>query len=56
MKTYLQSVLLKSGAFVRREIMLYGGAALIGDPTAYFLSNGAMIWVRPGQSVDWIEA
>ena len=52
----MHTVLLKNGTVVKRELFLYGGAAMVGDPTAYFVSNGAIVWVKPGESVDWIEA
>lgn len=52
----MQTVLLKTGKIVSREIRLYTGAALIGQPTAYFMTPYGITWVVPGTSVEWIEA
>ena len=41
-----------SGMYV---VNVYGGACLIGDPTAYVMRNGERVWVKPGESVEFIE-
>lgn len=52
----MHTVLLKNGTLVKRDVLLYTGAAFAGDPTAFFVSNSAIVWVKPGESVDWMEA
>jgi hypothetical protein len=37
-------------------IHLYHGACFAGDPTAYIVYGGGVVWLRPGESVEFIEA
>ena len=50
-----QTVLFSDGIVGRCQIFVYQGACLAGEPTAYVLRNGQLIWVKPGQSVQWVE-
>lgn len=43
------------GAIENHVIRLYGGASMIGDPTAYVMRNGELVWVRP-DPIGWLEA
>ncbi len=52
----LQTVLFKSGKIGRYVVFVYAGACLKGDPTRYIIRDGEMTWVKPGESVTWIEA
>lgn len=52
----MQTVLFSDGHVRRCEVFLYAGACMVGDPTAYVYRNGQLTWVKPGQSVAWIEA
>ncbi len=52
----LQTVLFHDGSFGRFPVYVHNGAALVGQPTAYVYRDNKLVWVRPGQSVDWIEA
>ena len=49
-------VLLKNGQMVREFIYPYAGACNVGDPTVYCIRFGNVIWLTPGQSVEWVEA
>jgi hypothetical protein len=51
-----QVVLFKDGFVAVLPVSLYQGACLTGDPTAYVVFDGRLVWVRPGQSVQWVEA
>lgn len=51
----LGMVMMKSGQVFRLPIMFYYGACLTGDPTAFVLVNGSMVWIHPGESVEWME-
>lgn len=49
-------VLFLDGTSGMRDVFLYGGAAFIGDPTAYaFRGDGSVAWVKPGESVSYVE-
>ena len=50
------TVLLKSGVLIIRRVLRYSGAAFSGDATAYVYYHDRLIWVKPGESVEWIEA
>jgi hypothetical protein len=43
----------RSGAF---RVYVYGGACLAGQPAAYVIRGGGLVWVRPGESVEFVEA
>lgn len=50
-------VLFKDGTSGRYNINLYHGGALTGDPTAWVVrADGMPVWVKPGESVEFIEA
>jgi hypothetical protein len=49
------TVLLMSGKVVRAKVLVVTGACLVGDPTAFVEINGEIIWVKPGESVDFVE-
>lgn len=51
-----QMVLFADGCSAMTQVFVYGGACLAGDPTAYVLRHGRMVWVKPGDSVEWVEA
>lgn len=46
----------KDGSREMHEVFLYEGACLVGDPTAYIQRGSITVWVKPGASVDFIEA
>jgi hypothetical protein len=48
-------VLFRDGKSAMAQIYIYGGACLAGDPTAYVIRHGEMIWVKPGESVEFVE-
>lgn len=48
-------VLFRDGRLGRYVIHLYGGACFIGDPTAYIIVNGNIVWIKPGESVEFVE-
>lgn len=49
-------VLLKSGETTMAQVYISRGAALIGDPTCFFIGkNDEIVWVKPGESVQFIE-
>jgi hypothetical protein len=50
----LQMVLFLDGTSGRFEIFRYLGACLVGQPTCYIVRQG-IVWVKPGESVNWIE-
>lgn len=52
----MKTVLLKDGNLIRTIVWQYAGGAMVGDPTAYIMLGGRMVWVRPGQSVDFLES
>jgi hypothetical protein len=52
----LRLVLMKDGRLVRTQVYTHQGACLVGDPTAYIMLGGELVWVRPGESVSFIEA
>ena len=49
-------VLFRDGTSGRFAVHRYDGACFTGDPTAYVYRNGVLTWVRPGESVSWVEA
>lgn len=51
-----RSVLFKDGSMGRHIVQIYQGACLVGDPTAYVYRGSNMVWVVPGESVEFIEA
>lgn len=51
----LRTVLFLDGISGRYEIYVYTGACFIGDPTAYVFRNDQQVWVKPGESVEFIE-
>ena len=50
-----QIVLFADGSVERCEVLIWHGPCLVGDATAYVRRNGKYVWVRPGQSVQWVE-
>lgn len=56
MYSIAQAVLFADGTMGRYPIHIYDGACLTGDATAYIIRNGTMVWVKPGESVSWIES
>ncbi len=52
----LQTVLFSDGKMARLPVMIYRGACMIGDPTAYVYRGESLVWVKPGESVAWVEA
>jgi hypothetical protein len=52
----MSTVLLKSGKIVRAYVEIATGAALIGDPTAFVKLKNKIVWVVPGESVEFVEA
>ncbi len=52
----ISTILLKDGTVVRKQIKICIGACMIDDPTAYITINGQTIWVKPGESVGWVQA
>jgi hypothetical protein len=50
-----RQVLLADGRAVRADIQIIGGAALAGSPTAYCEVDGRRVWVKPGESVEFVE-
>lgn len=52
----LVTVLFLDGSAARLPIQFYRGAALAGTPTAYVVRQDTVVWIKPGESVDWIEA
>ena len=48
-------VALCDGRQVAAEVKLVGGAALAGSPTAYCVVDGRRVWVKPGESVEFVE-
>lgn len=42
----------KSGMYMRHNI---DGACLIGEATVYVIRAGERVYVKPGESVDWVE-
>ncbi len=51
-----QWVFFRDGTAGKFQVWLYGGAAMVGDPTAYVIRAGTLVWVIPGQLVAWMEA
>lgn len=52
----LRMVLFSDGSSGRYVVWIYTGACLAGDPTAYVVRGGSTVWVRPGESVEFVEA
>jgi hypothetical protein len=52
----MNTVLLKDGTVHRVAVHVIGGAALIGEPTAYAWIGGRFYWLVPGESVEFMEA
>ncbi len=52
----MSTVLFKDGTASRCMVFIWQGACLVGDPTAYVIRNGEMVWVVPGESVSFVEA
>jgi hypothetical protein len=55
-KETMGTILLKSGEVIKRTIWTYNGPAFTGDPTAYIIYGEKIVWVKPGESVEWVEA
>jgi hypothetical protein len=55
-KNGLKFVLFKDGSSAVKQVYLYQGAALVGQATAYVMHAGKLVWVKPGQSVSWVQA
>jgi hypothetical protein len=51
-----KTVLFQDGTAGRFHVYVYGGACLKGDPTAYVMRDGRMVWVVAGESVEFVEA
>jgi|HubBroStandDraft_4_1064222.scaffolds.fasta_scaffold00070_60 hypothetical protein len=52
----LVTVLFKDGTHGRFQRHIYSGGCIAGQPTAYVYRDGAMVWIKPGESVAWIES
>lgn len=52
----MKTVLFLDGTIGRHEVFAYSGGCLVGQSTAYVIRSGQMTWVKPGESVDWIES
>lgn len=50
------TILFLDGSMGRYPIHVYPGACLTGQSTAYVIRNGGMTWVKPGESVGWVES
>ena len=50
------TILFKNGQTGRHGVRVYQGACLVGQPTAYTIINGELIWLVPGESVEFVEA
>lgn len=48
-------VVLQDGRVVRAVVHLLGGAAMVGDATAYVNFGGRTVWVKPGESCEFVE-
>jgi len=51
-----QLVRFADGTHGNYPVFAYMGAAMKGDPTAYVYRAGRLVWVKPGESVAWVEA
>jgi len=51
-----RTVLFLDGTTARKQIHIYGGACRIGQATAYVVRHGKRVWVKPGESVEFVEA
>ena len=51
----VRAVLFADGRIERHNILMYLGACLAGDPTAYVLRDGVVVWVVPGETVAFRE-
>ncbi len=49
-------VLFRDGTRSLHTVYLWTGGCFVGDPTAYCFRNGQQIWLKPGESVEFIEA
>jgi len=48
-------VLFLDGSMARMVVYIYGGSCIAGQPTAYVLRDKRLVWVKPGESVDFVE-
>jgi hypothetical protein len=51
----VRMVLCRDGVASRRQVFVTSGAAMVGDPTAFVQRDGRSVWVKPGESVDFVE-
>ena len=51
----MKTILFLDGVTAIKEVHVVGGACLVGQPTAYVVRCGTVVWVKPGTSVDFVE-
>jgi hypothetical protein len=51
----IQFVMFKDGTIGRKVLHFYTGACFGGEPTAYVFRGSTLVWVKPGESVAFIE-
>lgn len=49
------TILFLDGKTSHLQIHIYMGACLSGQPGAYVYRNGQFTWVKPGESVSFVE-
>lgn len=52
----LETVLFKDGKVGRCVVHSYLGGCMRGQATAFVYRDGKLVWVKPGESVDWMES
>jgi hypothetical protein len=50
-----RTVLFLDGTSQRCQVHVCGGACLVGWPTAYVIRDNQTVWVKPGESVSFVE-
>jgi hypothetical protein len=51
----MTTVLFLDGTCGCYQVYLYQGACLVGQSTAYVYRGGKLTWVKPGESVAFVE-
>ena len=51
----VRTVFFLDGVSSRCQVFLTSGPALVGQSTAFVLRDGVVVWVAPGESVDFME-
>jgi hypothetical protein len=51
-----QTILFLDGTVRRLPVYTYYGACFTGQATMYTIFQGNFIWIKPGESVPWIES